>query len=134
MDLIQFHKLTSINDRLPIGDTLLLHYIKKEEIHIIKYILENYDVDVNLYNDRYITPVYAAVKNPKILELLLSHGANPNGCFNKRPIFIAEKFDYHESKKILMEYGCKINFPNKYNQNCLNELISYKKRNTKCIF
>jgi uncharacterized protein len=86
----------------------LLHYsvARKDKLNIVKLLL-SYDADINQRGVNDYTPLHYAANNddPEAIELLLSHGANPNARTNiddfATPLEEAENLGRTNAAKVL---------------------------------
>lgn len=65
------------------GETILHGYCRWGCFEIVKYLLENFNLDVNSQDKKGNTCLHKSLSNPKIVQLLLEHNANPY-LVNKR--------------------------------------------------
>ncbi|KAF4635468.1 hypothetical protein G7Y89_g2619 [Cudoniella acicularis] len=82
---------------------------RKANPEIVELILET-GGDVNIPNDQGEYPIFFALENPKLLEILLSKGADPV-CFlpnGKPPIIVAASYGYAHAIPLLVNAGSPI--------------------------
>lgn len=105
------------NDR---DENILLLAIEKENINLIRLII-NYISDIdNNYNYYSLSPLHIAceIGNIEIVQILLEYGANTEINDNKlmTPIFYAAQNNHYNIIKLLINYKAKINIMDQYNR------------------
>ncbi len=83
-----------------------------------------YDVDVNTYDNQKNTPLHKVVTDPKLIKLLLNHGANPyfENEFQQTPFNLSIK--YKDSLETFLKCGTKPDYPDKNAQTLLYTAIT----------
>lgn len=82
-----------------------------------------YDVDVNTYDNQKNTPLHKVVTEPKLVKLLLNHGANPyfENEFNQTPFNLSIK--YKNSLETFLKCGTNPDYPDKNKQTLIYTAI-----------
>lgn len=143
--LLVKHEKMDLNFQDPkFGNSLLMMTVMNQQYQTCKLLLE-LSADVNLHNyDNGTSAIIIAAEinnffgsNTKFLELLISHGANPNdiergtknlgGTFRKTPLIASCQILFDEAAlnkiKILVEAGADINYKDEYGNCVLKEAI-----------
>ena len=100
-----------------IGKTPLHWAAGKNQLEVMKVLLDEYHIDVNIRNDNNGTPLHVAASqaNPKAAMILIEHGAivDARTLNNSTPlhfaVFKSGKPGHIESAKILINNGADVN-------------------------
>ncbi|ORX75076.1 ankyrin, partial [Anaeromyces robustus] len=103
------------------GETLLNYAIKKNNIELVKYLIEH-GANSNKKNKQGITPLICAIKKidrshsesfkKAVIHMLVEHGADINnhgGKGGKTPLIYAIVYENEDIVKYLIENGSNIN-------------------------
>ena len=91
------------------GNTALHQACFYGSLTIIKRLIAEEDIDLNVQNNKGITPLISAIysRSPKVVKLLLEKGASPSleTQQQKKPLDYAKEENLFEIIELLIEYG-----------------------------
>lgn len=108
----------------PTGDTGLSTAIVAKQTDIATYLLEQ-KADPNICNHNNSSPlqIAASMAEPKLLELLLQHGAKFNVGNRERHLHMAVNAGKVENVEILLRFGAPINAYDEQQRTALNTAV-----------
>ena len=106
---IIYNHYTYVKQRIRMNPDFACTRVRSSDNLIISYIHALLDVK----NEDSILPIFLALKDEKMLKLMLDNGADPNveeSAMRMTPLYVAVKLHYFESINILLENGADPNF------------------------
>ena len=129
----------NIDFNIPKRNPPLYYASRDEKLHIVKKLLKIKNIDLNIYNSQYMTPLITSILNSnyEITKLLLENGADAKyiggmGEFNTMIISAVRK-DY-KTIDLLLEHGFDPNKQNKFLDTTLHQLLYIKNFSLEYLF